>query len=204
MATIDDYRLLRHPFYRRWEDGSLQLADLAAYAGQYRHFEAALPGVLEDVANRLEDPDVRGFLEKNLRDECSVPEAHLTLFDRFADAVGAERPAPTPATARLVQLYERWAVFHPVDCLAALVAYEVQAAEVASTKARSLRTHYGIDDAGTAFWEVHAEIDREHRNWMTDALNRVSHDPKVLAGVQAGARAWWEFLDERQLAASQG
>ena len=43
VEVLRDRRLLAHPFYRRWEAGTLERAELAAYAAQYRHFEAALP-----------------------------------------------------------------------------------------------------------------------------------------------------------------
>ena len=62
-ALFDDIlrsrRLLAHPFYRRWEAGTLERGELASYAGQYRHFEAALPVVLERIAAGLPDGRAR-------------------------------------------------------------------------------------------------------------------------------------------------
>ena len=52
-AGIGGKRLLDHPFYRRWEAGTLARSELAAYAEQYRHIEAALPEVLSRVASSL-------------------------------------------------------------------------------------------------------------------------------------------------------
>ena len=46
-------RLLTHPFYRRWEAGSLTEGELAAYAEQYRHIERALPVTLAAIADAL-------------------------------------------------------------------------------------------------------------------------------------------------------
>ncbi len=54
-AGIGGKRLLDHPFYRRWEAGTLARGELAAYAEQYRHIEAALPEVLRRVASNLPD-----------------------------------------------------------------------------------------------------------------------------------------------------
>src|SRR5262245_15764885 len=46
IASIDALRsrhdVLRHPFYRRWSAGELTRAELAHYAGQYRHAVVAL------------------------------------------------------------------------------------------------------------------------------------------------------------------
>ena len=94
VEVLRDRRLLAHPFYRRWEAGTLERAELAAYAAQYRHFEAVLPDVLERVVQRVEDPTARGLVQANLDDERGVPAPHLELFEGFADAVGAHPPPP--------------------------------------------------------------------------------------------------------------
>ena len=101
-ALLDDIlssrRLLAHPFYRRWEAGTLQPGELATYAAQYRHFEAALPIVLERIAAALPEGRPRQLVEDNLADERGVPAPHLELFDSFAHAVGAVDTAMTAAT----------------------------------------------------------------------------------------------------------
>src|SRR6202035_1570272 len=144
--VLRDRHLLQHPFYRRWEAGTLAPGELAAYAGQYRHFEAVLPTVLEAVVSRLPDFGARQLVQANLDDERGVPAPHLELFENFADAVGA--PSSVEATAvtkRLTDLYSSLSEFEPVAALAAVAAYEVQAPEIATSKAEGLRTRYAID-----------------------------------------------------------
>lgn len=200
VEVLTDRRLLAHPFYRRWEAGTLERSDLAAYAGQYRHFEAALPDVLERVVEHVDDPVARGLVQANLDDERGVPAPHLELFDGFAEAVGAPADAePTPATAVLVGMYRTVAEGSPVAALAALAAYEVQASEIAASKADGLRARYGVDDAGTRFWDVHSGADELHGTWIVDALATVATDAdEVRRGAGAAAAAWWAFLDERE------
>ena len=205
-ALLDDIlssrRLLAHPFYRRWEAGTLQPGELATYAAQYRHFEAALPVVLERIAAALPAGRARQLVEDNLADERGVPAPHLELFDSFADAVGAVDSNMTPATRRLVDLYLSAAEASPVAALSAVAAYEVQAPEIASSKADGLRSRYGLDDDGTRFWDVHAGIDEGHGAWMLEALGQLSDGPDdVAAPATAAADAWWAFLDEREAAA---
>src|SRR5579872_909930 len=134
-ALLDDIlrsrRLLGHPFYRRWEAGTLEPGELAAYAAQYRHFEAVLPVVLERIAAALPDGRARQLVQANLDDERGVPAPHLELFDTFAAAVGAPAPGhagarATGATTTLVDLYTTLADASPVAALAAVAAYEVQ------------------------------------------------------------------------------
>ncbi|HUI04266.1 MAG TPA: iron-containing redox enzyme family protein [Acidimicrobiales bacterium] len=195
-------RLLAHPFYRRWEAGTLAPGELGAYAAQYRHFEAALPGVLERVASHSDEPGARALVEANLADERGAP-AHIELFDGFAAAVGAGAPGPmTPATTALVGLYDELADGPAVAALAALAAYEVQSAEIAASKADGLRARYGLDGAATRFWDVHAAVDQDHGAWIVGALAALGAGAEdVRPAAHAAAGAWWAFLDEREAAA---
>jgi pyrroloquinoline-quinone synthase len=194
--------LLDHPFYRAWQAGELTRKDLAAYATQYRHVEQALPAVLDATATKLPVGPARRLVEENLADERSRPRSHLELFDKFAAAVGADTTSSaTPATARLVATYHEAAQMGPVAALLVIGAYEVQAAEVAATKAASLRSCYRLDEADTEFWDVHARLEDSHANWTAEAITELSpaHED-VRPYAAASAEAWWAFLHEREAA----
>ncbi len=199
-AALEGRRLLEHPFYVRWEAGTLQRSELAAYAEQYRHVEQALPGVLAAIVDGLPEGPARHSVAATLADELGSPRPHVELFEEFATAVGARPDVPaTPATARLVAAQRAAASADPWAALAALAAYEVQAADVAASKGRGLRQRYDVDRTGTAFWDVHAALEADHAGWSLDALSVSGYDPAVLAAeARAGADAWWAFLDERQ------
>jgi pyrroloquinoline-quinone synthase len=198
-TAVAGRRLLDHPFYQRWEKGELGWGELAAYAEQYRLVERELPSLLRAGIEHLPAGEARDLVMANLADEESHPEPHVALFESFARAVGAALDvAPTPATARLVELY-RAAAADPATALAVVTAYEVQAAEVAETKSRGLVGHYGIDGGGTRFWDVHASMEADHAAWSIDALALLAPDPAdVNSAASASARAWWAFLDERE------
>jgi pyrroloquinoline quinone (PQQ) biosynthesis protein C len=203
VEVLRDRRLLAHPFYRRWEAGTLERSELASYAAQYRYFEAALPDVLEQVVQRIDDPTARDLIQANLDDERGVPAPHLALFEDFARAVGAPSSADaTSATAALVNLYASVATESPVTALAALAAYEVQASEIAASKAEGLRARYCVSEAGANFWDVHSGVDETHGTWMVEALaGLASNADEVRDAADAAAAAWWAFLDEREAAA---
>ncbi|HLX88636.1 MAG TPA: iron-containing redox enzyme family protein [Acidimicrobiales bacterium] len=200
--TLRDRRLLTHPFYRRWEAGELTLGELAAYAGQYRHFERALVDVLSDVVASLPAGPARDLVQSNLDDERGVPSPHLELFDEFLTAVGGDPAArATEATAALVASYRRLAA-QPVGALAALAAYEVQAPAIATSKADGLLRHYGLAADATRFWDVHGTMDAHHADWTLDALAALDSDEAtVRSAADDAAAAWWSFLDERESAA---
>ena len=75
-----------------------------------------------------------------------------------------------------------------------IAAYEVQAGAVATSKSAGLTEHYGLDEHGTRFWDVHAAMEADHATWSLDALARSARARRLAA---AGAAAWWAFLDER-------
>jgi pyrroloquinoline-quinone synthase len=202
-AALADRRLLAHPFYRRWEAGTLQAGELGAYAAQYRYFEAALPGMLRALLSRLEPGPAADLVARNLSDEESNPEAHVAVFAGFADAVGAGDDPPSAATERLLETYRQLIESSAGEGLAALVAYEMQAPAIAASKASGLRSHYEIDAAGARFWDIHATMDDDHARWGVEALVAMdAPSSKLIGAARSAADAWWAFLDDREAAAA--
>ncbi len=198
--------LLAHPFYRRWEAGTLTEGELAAYAEQYRHIERELPVTLASIADALPPGRARDLVEANLADELGSPEPHAQLFESFALAAGARPDAPaTPSTAALLAVVRTTASNDPVAALAMVAAYEVQAADIAASKGDGLRRHYGFDEEGTSFWDVHRTQEVEHAGWSMDALTALGADPDVVqAAATVSADSWWLFLSEREELAAAG
>ncbi len=195
---ISPYRLLEHPFYKRWEAGELSEAELARYAEQYRHFEAQLPSFLEGLSGLLEG-EAAQMVEANLADEVAGERTHLELFDTFAEGVGAEADvAATPAMAALTATYRD--ALRRGDAafgLGVLLGYETQAAEVAASKGEALKASYGVDRHARAFWETHAALEEQHASWSLRAAEGLE-EAGVREGAQDSASAWWAFLDERE------
>ena len=95
-AALADRQLLDHPFYRRWEAGQVSMAELAAYAAQYRYFERYLPRFLSQLTHALPEGPARDLVAANLADEQGDPIPHAELFEQFAGAVAAGDDAPSP------------------------------------------------------------------------------------------------------------
>jgi pyrroloquinoline-quinone synthase len=193
-------QLLTHPFYRRWEAGTLADGELAAYAEQYRHLEGELPLTLAAIADQLPAGRARTLVEANLADELGEPAPHAVMFESFARATGARADvAPTEATAALLSAIRSAARRDPVAALSMVAAYEVQAADIAASKSDGLRRHYGLDAEGTRFWDVHTTQEVAHAGWSTEALAVVDADAAVVhESARVAAEAWWDFLTERE------
>jgi len=157
-----------------------------------------LPDFLSTLVDQLDDAEARQLVEENLADEVAGPQTHLELFDRFALAVGGRAQPASPAMATLIGAYDDAAASgDPSFALGVLAGYEVQAAEVATTKGDGLATRYEVGDDGCAFWRLHAEVEVDHAEWTLAAAQR-GNTEAFIAGARASSSVWWAFLDERE------
>ena len=203
-AMIDERHLLKHPFYSRWNEGTLPVEALQEYARQYYAFESAMPRFLSALHTRTADKAVRQQILDNLWDEEHGKENHAELWLRFAEGVGVSREdvasaTPNEATKALVDMYfEVTSDASLAEGVAALYAYERQVPQVAGSKIDGLAKHYGIDDRrSTKFFAVHGVMDIEHSGAEREMLGElaVDADPAPIEAATARAlEAWWNFL----------
>lgn len=197
------HRILEHPFYKAWAQGTLTLEDLDHYARQYWRQVEAFPGYLETVAERLPEGTAKEIVVENLRDE--VEGDHLGLWLDFAAGVGAS-PAevrstpPAPETRRCVGSFSDGMKITSLPfALGMLYAYESQTPGVAATKVNGLREHYAVDGKALEYFELHGELDVEHSADLARALEEIAVDETAVqeaeAGAKAGAEAVWTLLD---------
>ena len=167
--------MLEHPFYQRWYAGRLERGELAEYASTTGRSRPPFPRCSARCVERLQAEgrtEAAALVARNLADELGEPGPHLALFDRFAESLCAttlRRPSRVRRPSRWSTPTEQLAEESPVAALAGLAAYELQARAIAASKADGLRLLYGIDGRGTAFWDVHADMDADHGEWAVDA-----------------------------------
>jgi pyrroloquinoline-quinone synthase len=186
--------VLRHPFYERWSAGELTGAELANYAGQYRHAVIALADASASAAQGADD-GVRAQLTAHAAEEAT----HIALWDDFIDTVGGEHDAdPTAQTAHCATV---WAGGEERELLPTLVAlYAIEAAQPAISRAKrvGLAEHYGVEGSGAAYFELHERLDVEHaaatRALIDDRLPGADIVP-LLREAERVLAANWELLD---------
>ena len=191
-ALIAERHLLKHPFYRAWQEGMLTPAALEDYAAQYYRHVSAFPTYISALHSRCEDLATRQALLGNLRDEEEGPENHPALWRRFAEAVGCSQPAggdAFPETARAIAGFRSAVGEGPVvRGLAALYAYESMVPAVAAEKIRGLAEHYGVEGSpGIDYFEVHRTLDVEHAAETRALLERHLETEGDLAEATRGA-----------------
>jgi pyrroloquinoline-quinone synthase len=197
-SRLDDvlarWNVLEHPFYERWSAGALSHADLARYAGQYRHAVVALAEAA-DRAARAGAAEERAELAAHAGEEA----AHVALWDAFAGAAGLEGPEPAePETAACATA---WAG-EGRDLLGHLVAlYAIESAQpaISRVKADGLREHYGFASGpATAYFDLHAERDREHAadgRALIGARLDGADEGALVAEAELVLAANWSLLD---------
>ena len=190
-ATADK-RLLDHPFYKAWAAGTLERDDLGFYAGQYWRQVESFPDYLRGIAGRMAAGGPRETVEANLSDE--VDDDHAGLWLRFAEALGrdesAVRTAPVEReTKDCVSSFSTAANSSSLPfALGMLYGYESQTPEVAATKVRGLRDHYGIAGRAAEYFELHGQLDVEHSADLAAAIAELCESEDDLSQAEAGAR----------------
>jgi pyrroloquinoline-quinone synthase len=206
-ARIAAKRLLDHPFYQRWNAGTLTREELAEYARQYHHYALAFPTFLSAMHAQCDDLPTRQLLLENLVEEERGPENHPELWLRFCEALGLDRGEvetgeandSTRALIATMKSLAREGALH--EGLAALYAYESQIPDVAKAKIDGLAKWYAIDaPRDVAFFRVHMEADVVHSATSRDLLTQLCDDDakREEAGNAVGATldALYGFLDE--------
>jgi pyrroloquinoline-quinone synthase len=199
-ASID---VLEHPFYERWSAGELSAAELAFYAGEYRHAVVALADASRAAAQAASEAD-RAGLERHAVEESE----HVALWDRFAEACGTPPAAREgePATEGTRACVTAWRAGESLlEHLAVLYAIEAGQPAISATKLRGLEEHYGHAPEGPAgeYFRLHRDLDVEHaeqaRALMAELMERVE-DPgaeadRMVARAERALRGNWLLLD---------
>jgi len=199
---LDEYHLLKHPFYKSWNEGKLTREIIKDYAEQYYHHVKAFPRYISATHSLCEDLDKRRVLLENLQDEEKKGADHPTLWKNFALAIGAdvekiEEVKKYDFTKELIDNFFKNGRSSYAEGLGSLYTYERQVPEIADTKIRGLKNHYGVDSKeGLEFFEVHKEADVYHREACEKLLDGLSKNEQEKAEKAAlsTAKYLWNFL----------
>lgn len=203
--NIQNWHLLKHPFYRAWEDGSLSKDTLKVYAKEYLHHVSAFPRYLSSLHSQIEELPTRQIILENLVDEEQGENNHPKLWLDFCLALGwnADEVRSTAAGKGIQNVMDTFfwlARKSAASGLGALYAYESQIPEIAEFKLKALKDFYVEENRheDLRFFEVHRVADKYHRAALEEVFSRMSDEEKKEAqeGAEEAAKALWAFLDE--------
>ena len=199
---LDKYHLLNHPFYKSWNEGKLNREIIKDYAEQYYQHVKAFPRYISATHSLCEDLDKRKILLENLQDEENQEKDHPKLWKNFAVAMGAEKEKIDSVkkekfTKKLIDNFFKNGKASYAEGLASLYTYERQIPEIAETKIKGLKNHYGVTSKeGLEFFAVHKDADVYHRQACEKLLDGLSKDEQEKAEKSAlsTAKYLWNFL----------
>ncbi|MBL8007703.1 MAG: CADD family putative folate metabolism protein [Ignavibacteria bacterium] len=208
-SVIEEKSLLKHPFYQKWNEGTLSKKELQEYAKQYYHFVKHFPRFVSCVHSNCDDVKTRKILLENLADEEGFKtgiEDHPRLWINFAESLGlSEEEVKNAKPIREVEdmvdgMYELTRSPEFTLGLASLYAYESQVPDISRTKIDGLKKFYGItEEKAIEFFTVHEVADVYHSKDEMDIMvnNNLSlEDQKRLINtVDESATLLWNFLD---------
>ena len=200
-AIVAEWSLLKHRFYRAWNEGALSLDSLRRYAAQYSVQVHEFPRFVSAVHSRCPQLDARKVLTENLCDEEIHDVDHPELWLRFCDDLGLSREAvaaetPLPETAAMVRVFRAICDGDWRDGLCALFAYERQVPEVSASKIDGLKRFYGIEqERALSFFRAHQTYDVVHLQKLAALIDRYGRPGTAEEATQRAASALWGFLD---------
>jgi len=199
---LDQYHLLNHPFYKSWNEGKLTREIIKDYAEQYYQHVKAFPRYISATHSLCEDIEKRKILLENLNDEENRDADHPKLWKNFAIAMGADAEKIEEAkaekyTSELIDNFFKYGRSSYAEGLASLYTYERQVPEVADTKIKGLKQHYGVTSKeGLEFFETHKKADVYHRvecEKLLDGLSKEEQEKAEQAALST-AKYLWNFL----------
>ena len=142
-AAIGEHRLLEHPFYVAWREGTLPVEALTTYAGEYGAFIAAVPEGWATVGNT---------------EHADEEVEHARIWESFAGRLGASVGRPRlPEVQSLLEISRRLFA-DPASAWGALYAFEAQQPATSEEKLKGLVDHYGFDagEPAAEYFRIHA------------------------------------------------
>jgi len=135
---LDEYHLLRHPFYKSWNEGKLTRQIIKDYAEQYYQHVKAFPRYISATHSLCEDIEKRKILLENLQDEENQNKDHPKLWKNFAVAMGAKKEEIDSVkkekfTKELIDNFFKNGRASYAEGLASLYTYERQIPEIAES-----------------------------------------------------------------------
>jgi len=179
-AAIGEQRLLDHPFYRSWSEGTLPIAALRTYAAEYGAFIAAIDSGWEQVGDS---------------DHAAEERVHARLWDRFARHLGTEVSTPEIPEVEAMLATARRLFANPATAWGALYAFEAQQPGTSEEKLKGLSAHYNIgpDAPAAEYFRVHA-ADYHEADQITAALAVAPAPDAAVDACAEMAGALWGAL----------
>ena len=172
---VENRSLLKHPFYKMWSNGELNLNQLRGYSLEYFQLVKLVPEMVDNIKLKLQNQKLKSIVEESHQEELS----HIEPWITFATSLGVQKQEllnyvcdenTKTAVSSLVELTND--SIDPSVC--AMYAYEMDLPNISRSKIEGLHKFYDISDAAsTNYFEIHEEADIRHAEIWRNMIKNI-------------------------------
>jgi pyrroloquinoline-quinone synthase len=172
---VDKKSLLKHPFYKMWSNGELNINHLQGYCLEYFQLVKAVPELVNNIMLKMGESKLRGFVEESQKEESS----HIELWTRFATSLGIKKEEllnyvcdenTSKAVSSLVELSKK----SLNEAVCAMYAYELDLPNISRSKVEGLNNFYNLSSSdSTNYFEIHQEADVRHAAIWRNMIRKI-------------------------------
>ena len=161
---IEKYSLLKHDFYRLWQEGKLTLDHLAGYSKEYFQLVKIVPTLVENALKTNKEKKYQNGIQNTLEDE----RQHIEPWIKFSSSLHVDTNellnySGDDLTKQSIDDLIKISESSFEEAVAALYAFEKELPKISETKLDGLEKFYGItDDESNEYFKIHKEIDIYH------------------------------------------
>ncbi len=185
---IEEYSLLKHPFYQSWSAGTLTKEVLAGYSKEYYQLVKAVPALVSKAADGCDPAYHEEVAGVHLEEQ-----EHIGFWEKFAHSLNVD----TSSLMNYTGLDKTQAAVNMMldacvdqsSATAVMYAFEKEIPVVSQSKLDGLAKFYDMTSAdATDYFVLHTEADIRHaavwRN-MLDAMPVEKHEELLAAAKQS-------------------
>lgn len=196
---IEKRSLLKHPFYKAWSEGKLDLAELRGYSMEYFQLVKMVPSLVENVRSKTNDSSLHSEISQSLKEE----KEHIAPWVEFAKSLGVPEKSlqDYAGDASAKEAVSQLAMLSKLsfeEGVAAMYAYEKELPKISRSKIDGLEKFYRLTSHESRhYFEIHEVADLKHAALWREILGRVSLDGEesALAAAIKSLEAQNKLLD---------
>jgi len=177
---IEKYSLLKHDFYKLWQEGKLTLDHLAGYSKEYFQMVKIIPDLVQNTLKNNTVKKYQNSIKNTLDDELS----HIEPWINFSSSLNVDKNELLNYTAdgltkQSIDDLLKLSQSSFEESVSALYAFEKELPKISETKLEGLKKYYGItDDQSNEYFKIHKEVDIYHSKVWENIIKEFSDDKR--------------------------
>jgi pyrroloquinoline-quinone synthase len=196
---IEKHSLLKHDFYRLWQEGKLTIDHLAGYSKEYYQLVKIVPTLVENALKTNKEIKYQHGILNTLEDE----RQHIEPWTKFSSSLHVDPKellnySGDDLTKQAIDDLIKISESSFEEAVAALYAFEKELPKISETKLGGLEKFYGItDDESNEYFKIHKEVDIYHSKIWENIIKESTDDKreKMLNAAIMSLKAQNRLLD---------